>query len=802
MDDEITAEFIAETRQQLDDLAQILVDWPAAPADSQRIDTIFRFFHTVKGSAGFLDLPRFGALAHAAEDLLARLRETGAAATPAQMAAVLTMADHLAQLTDRLERGEGEGSEPALDARLIADLNGLPDEPPANAAPPAAQPEIMPDIGPEIAEDIAAAQDDNRTLRIPIRMMDRIMDTVSELVLARNELARRLRPLASDPAREGAFHRVSNTLADLREMISQSRMQRLERLFALAPRLVRDLQRSTGKRFDLVTSGGHVEIDRELIEALRDPLVHILRNAADHGLESPEERLARGKPAAGRIAISARQSGNHVVIRVADDGRGIDLDALRKRALARGVITPAIADSLTPQAMAELICMPGLSTAPAITELSGRGVGMDIVRARIQALGGQLNLENRPGQGLDVVLTMPMSLAIMPCLTIAAGATRFALPRDSIEEILASHNQALMLSPLGDGQVLRHRGRIMPYVALADVLAGDGQAADPVIAPVIVILSRGGGNVFALGVSAMHDHEELVLRPVSPLIADSGLYSGTALPDSGEPILLIDVGGLAARASLPDSQIDASHTDAQGDTGHANAPRYLLAANAAGRWQAFAAMAVQHIDMIDPACIDHKGAMPMVVRGSDAVPLLGHIPAAGEPAFPALLLNDGGTRLFHGVAELGDMVALGAGMQPVSDTPLVLARQVLDGRIVDIMDLHALFALAGQTGPVQAAQGRTACLIIDDASQWARAFLAPMLVQAGYEPRFAEDDPDPADANIILQCANSAIAPAQDAHVIRLTDQPSASGPGAIWRYDRSAILAALAQIPSPRKSA
>lgn len=796
MDDEITAEFIAETRQQLDELADILLGWPATPADSQRIDTIFRFFHTVKGSAGFLDLPRFGALAHAAEDQLARLRETGDAASPAQMAAVLAMADHLAQLIDRLERGEGEGSDPAFDARLIADLNGQPGAPSATAEPPA--------DSPDPAAHNTATSDDNRTLRIPIRMMDRIMDTVSELVLARNELARRLRPLASDPLREGAFHRVSNTLADLRELISQSRMQRLERLFALAPRLVRDLQRSTGKRFDLVTSGGHVEIDRELIEALRDPLVHILRNAADHGLESTDERLACGKPVQGRIAISARQSGNHVVIRVADDGRGIDLDALRKRAIARGIITPAIADSLTPQAMAELICMPGLSTAPAITELSGRGVGMDIVRARIQALGGQLNLENRPGQGLDVVLTMPMSLAIMPCLTVAAGNTRFALPRDSVEEILASHHLAKAVSQLGDGQVLRHRGRIMPYIALSDMLAGDSHRPEPAIAPVMVILSRGGGQVFALGVCAIHDHEELVLRPVSPLIASTGLYSGTALPDSGEPILLIDVGGLAARAALPDSQIDPDHADAHGKSDDADAPRYLLAANAAGRMQAFAAMAVQHIDMIDPVCIDRTGTAPMVVRGDDALPILGHVPPPGEAAFPALLLSDGRAKLLYGVAGLGDMIALGSIMQPVSDAHMVLGRHVLDGRIVDVMDLHALFALTGTDGAALAAKGRTRCLIIDDASQWARAFLAPMLVQAGYDPQFAGDDTeaDTGDADIVLQCGAGMPPAGQPDRVIHLTDLPAGANAGAIYRYDRSAILAALARFDSIRKSA
>jgi two-component system chemotaxis sensor kinase CheA len=294
--------------------------------------------------------------------------------------------------------------------------------------------------------------------------------------------------------------------------------------------------------------GGDVELDREMIEMIRDPLTHMVRNAIDHGIEPTAERVAAGKPAAGTLTVCARQSGNQILIEVADDGRGVDGDRLVTKALANGVITAERAERLTAAQKNALMFEAGLSTAQAVTAISGRGVGMDVVRANIERIGGLIEIESKLGKGVRFTIRVPLTLTIIPALTVSACGQTFAVPRAAIEEILRAGGAAVRLEQLGDSCIATIRGRRVPLVTLASLL-GHAEVR-PHESHTIILLKPAGGSVYALAIDGVHDHEELVVKPAAPAVMAVGLYAGTTLADDGRPVLLLDPSGMAARAQV------------------------------------------------------------------------------------------------------------------------------------------------------------------------------------------------------------------------------------------------------------
>lgn len=389
--DELLQEFISETRETLEALAGEVVAWEADPEDRDRLDAIFRFFHTVKGSCGFLNLPRFERLSHAAEDVLSEIRAGKRIADPATVSAVLGIMDRIAELAEAVAIGAALPQE--NDDYLIAALTGrLAETEPTVTDEEMSAPIVM---------RTSAGQSAPRTIRLPLSLIDQLMNGVSDMVLARNELSRKLRERSTDPELESAFERLSTCVADMRDAISKTRMQRVDRLFTAIPRMVRDLSRELGKRIDLSLEGGDVEMDREMVEMVVDPLTHIVRNSIDHGIEAPEKRRALGKPEAGRLRLEARQSGNQIVIEISDDGQGINTGRLVDKAVAAGRLTPDGAARMSEAERLDLIFHPGLSTANQVTAISGRGVGMDVVRANVERIGGVIALDNPSGLRAD-----------------------------------------------------------------------------------------------------------------------------------------------------------------------------------------------------------------------------------------------------------------------------------------------------------------------------------------------------------------------------------------------------------------
>ncbi len=786
--DDLLDEFVAESREMLEALGGEIVAWESNPGDRSRLDAIFRFVHTVKGNCGFFDLPRLEALSHAAEDALADVRAGRRHADAALVNAVLAVIDRIGDMVTAIEAGTDfpEGGDTALIAALDPDADSLD----ADCVP-------LPLAGDKSISGTTA----QRSIRLSVDLLDRVMSGVSDLVLARNDLARCLREVPGQAAIDGPFQRLSSVLAEVRDAMTRTRMQRIESLFALLPRLARDLSVDLGKQVMIDIDGGDVELDREMIEMIRDPLTHIIRNAIDHGIEPPAKRMEAGKREIGLLSVSARQSGNQILIEIVDDGRGINDRKLVEKAIAAGIVTEAEAAQMTPCERYGLICEPGLSTAEAVSAVSGRGVGMDVVRANVERLGGSIELDSTTGIGTRITLRVPLTLTITPALTVAVSGLKFAIPRSYIEEIVRSDGEAIEISRVGEALLAKVRDQRLPLVVLAEVLGLP--VTTPVERQTYVVLRLAGCGLFALAIEQLHDHEELVVKPLAPEVMASGIYAGTTLSDDGSPVLLLDVSGVAIAGGLNlDVQdraaraIEADHRDLR-----APGPPVLLFRGFDGRRKAMRMAIVDRIEEVGPEAISAGDDRMRVVLGESILPLAGlEAGCAPESAFKLFRLCDGASEIAYAFSEVIDLASIDADII-VSEVPgEIEGITLIDGEAVSIIDPHWLFAHQSWR---PAGQRQSVCSMpLGD--PWMTNFLKPIVEGAGYR---IVDSADEVAIEIDLAIApiedetQVGLPPAMAAHVIRLRAHPDETpgSPETIYRYDREGLLMALSAASEGR---
>ncbi|MFM9010265.1 MAG: chemotaxis protein CheA, partial [Planctomycetota bacterium] len=514
---EFIEEFLVESSENLDQLDKDLLALEADPADPQRLASVFRTVHTIKGNSGFFGFSKLGALAHSGEHLLGKLRD-GKLRLDDRMAGTLyTMVDAVRAILQSIEATGNEGDHDYRDlSRTLAAVAEQPQ--PAAAGPvPAAAPEpaavvppgmvpaeptapqtvtplVEPSPPPAPAEaaapplgmppqpvaavpappqppvaapaPVAAAE---TSVRVDVELLASILDLVGELGLARNQL----RAVDSDdPAVQACTQRINAVTNALQETAVKTRLQPVEHVFSRFPRTVRDLAVSCGKEVQLVIDGADTELDRSLIESIRDPLTHLIRNAVDHGIESPDARAAAGKPRAGRLSLRAFNESGRVTIEVSDDGGGIAFEKVREKAVARGLVSAAEAAAMSPERVLQFIFEPGFSTAAQVTSVSGRGVGMDVVRTNIEAIGGTVDIQSLPGTGTTVRVHVPLTLAIMPALVVRCGNERFAIPQSAVGELVpvSRDRNGPRIEGLADAPVMRVRGRLVPILFLDQFL--------------------------------------------------------------------------------------------------------------------------------------------------------------------------------------------------------------------------------------------------------------------------------------------------------------------------------------------
>jgi two-component system chemotaxis sensor kinase CheA len=771
--DDLLAEFVAESREMLEALGGEIVAWEADPGDRARLDSIFRFVHTVKGNCGFFDLPRLEALSHAAEDTLADVRAGRRQADVALVTAVLGIIDRISDMVEAIDAGRDFPQDG--DESLIQAL-----QPDAETAEELAAPSVT---------EVAAAprgSSAQRSIRLPVDLLDRVMSGVSDMVLARNDLARRLREVPTDASIEGPFERLSAIIAEVRDAMTRTRMQRIETLFVALPRLVRDLSAELGKQVLVDIEGGDVELDREMIETVRDPLTHVIRNAIDHGIETPAERRAAGKREIGLLTLSARQSGNQIMIDIVDDGRGIDGQRLVDKAVAAGLIDAAEGARMSARERCDLIFEPGLSTAEAITAISGRGVGMDVVRANIERVGGAVELDTAPGQGTRLTIRVPLTLSIIPALTIGIAGQRFAIPRSAVEEIVHSGEDAIELSRLATVTLAKVRDRRLPCLALGDILGAE--RTTDIAASRLIVLRLAGGDLFALAVDELHDHEELVVKPIAPAVMSTGLYAGTTLTDDGSPILLLDVagvariGGLSVEAQERSSRLDETRVeeDAGGDT-------VLLFVGLDGRRRAVRMAAVGRIDEVPPEALQFGASGPKAVVDDRLLPLAGTSTVPDGDKVRLFRLTDGTHEIAYALRAVIDIKTLDGAISPAAMPGEIEGVTLIDGEPAELIDAHWLFAQVASEPA-----GRQPVCRLATADPWLHNFLRPLAAAAGYRI-VGEDDKIPAD--IVIGMAEEAEPALAAGEIIRLRASRDEGGEmqGTVYRYDRDGLVAAFA---------
>ena len=769
--DDLKAEFVAETQEMVEALSSEIVAWEADPADSSRLNAIFRFVHTVKGNCGFFDFARLEALSHAAEDVLSDMRAGRREPDRQVVTAVLAIIDRISDITADIA---SNGSCPeGDDSDLIAALHGEVAGTGENAV----------DSGELIPRAVA-----NRTVRLPVELLDRVMSGVSDVVLARNELARYMGELGRDNVLRGPFDRLSSVINEVRDGMTRTRMLPLETLFTSLPRMVRDLAGQLDKRVVVETDGGDVELDREMIEVIRDPILHLLRNAIDHGIELPEERRAAGKPETGLIKLAARQSGDKISIEINDDGRGVNTEKLVAKALATGVITEEQAERLSIEERHMLMCEAGLSTADRVTEISGRGVGMDVVRDNIERIGGALKINSVPGKGLRTLLQLPLTLSITPAMTITVGSHTMAVPHSFIEEIIDSASKDVDFQQMGDAWFVQIREKRLPCVGLNSLL---GIKDADTKRRAIVVLRLASGGQFALTVDKVLAHQELVIKAVAPALMATGLYAGTSLTDDGRPVLLLDVTGIAEAAGV-DTKIGARRQEddqlqREWEKQESRVPVVLFTA-LDGTRKALRMSVVARIEMVDASQLTQSGGRWRVVLDHTIVPLAGldKVPAAGE-TIRVLRLSDGHAVLTYACGDDTDVTDLPDDLTTMAGDNEIEAIALIDNRPVELLDSHWLFARFGEA---RSADERPVCRLSAQDS-WAQNFLRPVIESAGYRV-IDEDDKAEADVAICGDAGDKVALTAAQHIVLRRQEERRNKSDKSIYRYDRDGLVAAL----------
>ncbi|MFZ0661936.1 MAG: chemotaxis protein CheW [Acidobacteriaceae bacterium] len=607
--DELTREFLIESQDGLDRMEGGLTELEVRPRDGDLLAEIFRSVHTIKGTTGFLGYSRLESLSHAGENLLGMLRDGRLEANAAIVSALLSLLDGLRAILTSIEAegGEGEGDDHALIARLL-DLQ--------NGGSPSGSPTVAAPESPVESTVKSTATAADSTLRVDVELLNRMMNLVGELVLTRNQI---LQATSADAGFTLLSRRLDMVTADLREAVMQARMQPVSHVFSKFPRLVRDLSLQLGKRVRLEMEGQETELDKTLLEAIKDPLTHSIRNSIDHGIEAPEVREAAGKPAEGMLKLRACRDGSQVIVEVMDDGGGIRVEKIRDKAIERTLITVEKAAQMSERELLQLIFLPGFSTATAVTNVSGRGVGMDVVRNNVEKIGGKVEIDSRAGKGTTLRMRIPLTLAIVPALIVRSRGQSFALPQGVLHELvhLTREQAKAQIEWLGNAPLYRLRERLLPLVFL-DRLLEQGECTEDGVGCFIAVLNADGRR-FGLVVDQLADPEEIVVKPLSPLLKRIGLFSGATVMGNGEMALILDPGAVAVRASVGLS--DKDEKVAKEAVAIEKAENEFLLVETGAKQAALPLRNVLRIERIPQSSIERIGETPVLRFEGTLLPL-------------------------------------------------------------------------------------------------------------------------------------------------------------------------------------
>lgn len=879
--DDLIIEFLTETNESLEELDQDLVNLEQRPNDKDLLGKIFRLVHTIKGTCGFLSLPRLEKIAHHAENVLGRFRDGDLEVTPQYVTLIFESIDRIKYIIGELE---ANGSEPnGNDADMIAKLDAayegksLVDSTPAAAPAPAAamqsappaqtDPEEKPkakrgrppkkdaedkvldvkihdkglapgevsleeleaaflaapgptDIpaaapppppAPEPAKKATAkpvskkemvSDDDgdgsdsksvsSQTLRVNVDVLENLMTMVSELVLTRNQLLQILRT-TTDSEFSAPLQRLNHVVSDLQEGVMKTRMQPIGNAWSKLPRIIRDLSLELGKKIDLEMRGQDTELDRQVLEMIKDPLTHMVRNSGDHGIEKPADRVAAGKPELGRILLEAYHEGGHIIIKISDDGRGLAAEKIKKKIIENGLASAEEVEDMSIQQIQQFIFKAGFSTAEKITSVSGRGVGMDVVRTNIEKIGGSIELKSTEGKGSIFIIKIPLTLAIVSALIVEASGERFAIPQLSVRElVMVSEHGDNRIEHIKGSPVFRLRDRLLPLISLSDILGLSKKKLDILLDPeekkqtkasagskkknideteetlvkserknVYIVIAQVGGYEFGIIVDKVFDTEEIVVKPVSKMLKNLTLFSGNTILGDGSVIMILDPNGIAnatGTVEALDSQESAqSEYEHRSDSDKKTSLLLFRIGNQAPKAVPLSLVArLENVKMVD---IEYSSGQMMVQYRGTLMPLMpfnSAVDMSMEGDKPVLVFADKVQSMGLIVDEIIDIMEERIDVQINGGQSGLLGSAIINGRATDVVDVaHYLNSInrnwfrdhndtpfAGNgASPVANGKTKSRVLLVDD-SPFFRNMLTPLLSVAGYDVTTLESPHD------------------------------------------------------------
>jgi two-component system chemotaxis sensor kinase CheA len=611
-----------------------------------------------------------------------------------------------------------------------------PTAPAASPQPTASSPKTepgQPQPGEEHAAPIEARQaKGSDTIRINLNTLERIMNLVSELVLTRNQLIELTRH-KEDETLKSPLQRLSTMTTDLQDAVMRARMQPVERVFSNLPRMIRDLANDLHKKINLVTEGADTELDRQLIDLIRDPLTHLVRNCADHGIEMPEERVRLGKPAAGTVRVSAAHDAGHITIEISDDGRGLDISKIKAKALQLGVATPQQLERMSDEEIYRFIFAAGFSTADKVTNVSGRGVGMDVVRENIQAIGGSVALTSTPGRGAKFALKIPLTLAIAPALIVEASGQRFALPQHSVVEAVGLNGGEHKIELVQGSKILQLREAVLPIGSLADLLSLAPPAKRTTEAEQLAVIMRVGAHSFGITVDAVTDVQEIVVKPMGGSLSHLSSFSGHTILGDGSVVLILDPNGVCQALGLEQSREAAAASVESGALRGADHTRLVYFRAGSGVDKVLPLSNIARIETVHSDKIEMSNGMMLMQHQGRLMPIVAAAPdvMVKEGDNTVFVISPDGDPFGLLIDAIVDIIEEKLDVEIAGDQPGVIGAAEIHGKVVELLDIAYFIEMLRPT-PQGAKDRKSRLLLVDDAAFF-RDMLAATLQASGFE---------------------------------------------------------------------
>jgi len=706
--DEIIKEFLIESTENLDKLDRDFVALEKNPKDKELLSSIFRVVHTIKGTCGFLGFQKLESVAHAGENILGKLRDGQLAMNESRTNALLALVDALRKMLVEIEK-TGKDEKGNYD-RLISTLTLLSE----------VNDSVKTTVVPALEE---ASETANRTgesagvsetaIRVDVSLLDRLMNLVGELVLARNQI------LQFSTAQEGAGlgsapQRLSWITSELQEAIMKTRMQPIGNVWGKFPRVVRDLEAACGKKVRLEMEGKETELDKTVIEAIKDPLTHIVRNSVDHGIESPEKRREAGKNEEGLLSLKAYHEGGQVHIEIADDGGGISPEKIRDKALSKGLISPEVARQMSERDLLNLIFLPGFSTAEKVTHISGRGVGMDVVKFNIESINGVIDIQSKPGLGTTLKIKIPLTLAIIPALMVTSKNNRYAIPQINLLELVRLEGVKVQteIQLVHGAPIYQLRGHLLPLIFLNQELEVSN-GLDTVQNSLNIVVLKAGDHQFGLVVDEVNDTQEIVVKPLHQILRHVDAFAGATILGDGSVALILNVMGLVKKAHLISANLEQAKIEKAPVIEIDTRDKQMLLLVKAGYTDHMAVpmKQLERIEKLDGSLVEKAGDHDVIQYRGKIMPLI-HIGSVlperrkkprqilepsvyeNKALIYAAVYTKNGRSIGFVVDRVYDVVEVVVEIKDVIRREGVLGTTVIQGNVTEILDVDWILKLA------------------------------------------------------------------------------------------------------------